>query len=105
VKGLAIIDHSLSMKNIIPLDVSPKFKSVLTSHRFKLIATINIPFLNHYNILPVNPFLILEVKTSGYFLHDGISDGITKTVPKNYLSNIRRYIYIYRRIGYQNYSP
>ena len=71
---LAIIHDSFinSSNSSDFLQVNPSFENPMTGNKFSLIASINLPYPNHYNILMKDPYFELGTQKKGYYLHDGL---------------------------------
>jgi len=79
------------------LTLTPRFENNLTKNTFELIAAINIPFRNHYNVLLKDPFLTFQKEEKGYYLHDGlIGEGKILQLKTHEIVEIKPYISVYK---------
>ena len=78
-------------------------ESKLTHSRFELIATINTPFLNHFNCTINEPILAGEKSTlKGWWIHDGtLNQGrITPLAGIQQVWNEKPLIFVYKKINF-----
>jgi len=88
---IALIDDYLCTENLKPLTMSLRFQSSLTKNNFEFIASINIPFANHYNLVLHNPFLTPQLRSEGYFMHDGLGSGVIEKIFENEAEKSKMY--------------
>jgi len=79
------------------MKIYQSLKHSKTPKQVQFLASINIPFINHYNVLLSNPYFLGE-QQNGLFLHDGLSEnGEIHHVDQDDVQSLHPYIAIYKR--------